>query len=299
MERGAVMYCAKQRTVKREIEIKGIGLHSGQPVKMKLIPAADHEGINFVRDGVVIPANIEYATAFDFSTTLSKDGKQVRTVEHLMAALYFTGIDNLYVEIDAEEVPILDGSAIEFIRKIREAGIHTLREEKIYAVITEEVVVKDGDKFISGAPSDTFTATYHARYNNRVIGDKKYTYSCMKEDFENVAMARTYCFLEEVEMLQKMGLAKGGSLENAVVFEGDTVLNPEGLRFEDEPVKHKVLDLIGDLYLLGFPLIGSVYSFKGGHRLNAAFVRELLSRKAFELKYSSQIDRVDFKRLVA
>jgi len=293
------MYCRKQRTIKNEIEIKGIGLHSGQAVKVKLIPAVDHEGINFVRDGVIIPANIEYATAFDFSTTLSKDGKQVKTVEHIMAALYFIGIDNLYIEIGGEEVPILDGSAIQFIQKIKEAGILTLKEEKIYAVITKKIIVREGDKFVSGTPSDTFTATYHAKYNNRVIGEKKYTYSYMKENFENVAMARTYGFLEEVEMLQRMGLAKGGSMDNAVVFEGDTVLNPEGLRFEDEPVKHKVLDLIGDLYLLGFPLIGSIYSFKGGHRLNATFVRELLDKKAFELKYSSQIDRKDFKRLVA
>jgi len=293
------MFCVKQRTVKKEIEIKGIGLHSGQPVRMKLLPASSYEGVNFVREGTVIPANITYANGFDFSTTLSKDGKEVRTVEHLLGALYFTGIDNLYIEIDGEEVPILDGSAIQFIQKIKEAGIKTLQEEKIYAVLTQEITVKEEDKFIYGRPSEVFTATYHARYNNQIIGDRKYTYSCLKEDFENVAMARTYCFLEEVELLQKMGLARGGSLENAVVFEGDTVLNPGGLRFEDEPVKHKVLDLIGDLYLLGYPLIGSVYSFKGGHRLNASFVKELINKEAFELKYASQIGREGFKKLVA
>ncbi|NPA58597.1 MAG: UDP-3-O-[3-hydroxymyristoyl] N-acetylglucosamine deacetylase [Aquificae bacterium] len=293
------MFCLKQRTVKKEVEIKGIGLHSGEPVKIKLLPASDHEGINFVKDGVVIPATVEHAKGFEFSTTLEKDGKKVRTVEHLLAALYFTAIDNIFIEIEGEELPILDGSAIQFIEKIREAGIKTLDEEKIYAVLKDKVVVREEDRFIYGVPAEGFTATYHASYNNKIIGDRKYTYSCQKEDFENVAKARTYCFLEEVEMLQKMGLAKGGSLENAVVFEGDTVLNPEGLRFEDEPVKHKVLDLIGDLYLLGFPLIGSVYSYKGGHRLNASFVKELLNKKAFELKYSSQIDRPVFKKLVA
>ncbi|WP_457639214.1 UDP-3-O-acyl-N-acetylglucosamine deacetylase [Persephonella sp.] len=293
------MFCLKQRTVKKEIEIKGIGLHSGESVRLRLIPAGAYEGINFVRNGTVIPARIEYATGFDFSTTLSKDGVEVRTVEHLMAALYFTGIDNVYIEIDASEVPILDGSAIEFIRQLKRAGIHTLDEEKVYAVLNKEISVRDGDKFIVGRPDSSFSATYHARYNNRVIGDRKYTFYALKENFENVAMARTYCFLEEVELLQKMGLAKGGSLENAVVFEGDTVLNPEGLRFEDEPVKHKVLDLIGDLYLLGYPVVGSVYSFKGGHRLNASFVRKLIGENAFELKTASEVEGLAVKRLVA
>ena len=288
-----------QRTIKKEILIKGIGLHSGQPVNLKLIPANPNEGINFVREGKVIPAVVDYATGFEFSTTLSKGDTKVGTVEHLMSALFFTGIDNIYIEIDAEEVPILDGSAIKFVEKINQSGIEILNEEKIYAVLNREVVVYENGKFIKGKPSDTFNATYHAHYNNRIIGNRKYTYSHLKADFENVAKARTNCFLEEVEMLQKMGLAKGGSLDNAVVFEGDSVLNPEGLRFDDEPVKHKVLDLIGDLYLLGFPLIGDIYSYKGGHRLNAAFVRKIIEEKAFDLKYSSQIGFKNHGSLVA
>ena len=293
------MFCVNQRTIKKEVEVKGIGLHTGQPVKINLIPSSAYEGINFVKNGIVIPANVEYATAFEFSTTLSRNGVEVRTVEHLMAALYFTGIDNIYIEIEGEELPILDGSAIEFIRSIESAGIKILKEEKVYAVLNKEVYVKEEEKFISAVPSLQFSATYHARYNNRIIGDKKYTFANFKEDYENVAMARTYCFLEEVELLQKMGLAKGGSLENAVVFEGDTVLNPEGLRFEDEPVKHKVLDLIGDLYLLGFPLLANIYSFKGGHKLNALFVKKLVEEKAFELKYPSEIKNFNSRMLVA
>ncbi|SNZ03357.1 UDP-3-O-[3-hydroxymyristoyl] N-acetylglucosamine deacetylase [Persephonella hydrogeniphila] len=289
------MFCINQRTIKREVEIQGIGLHSGQPVRLKLIPSQADEGIHFVRNGTVIPANIEYAKGFDFSTTLIKDGVAVRTVEHLLAALYFTGIDNITIEIDAEEVPILDGSAVQFIEAIKDAGIDIMKAEKIYAVLNKEVTVKDDDKYITGKPSNSFSATYHAYYNNRIIGNKKYTYSNLKSDYENVAMARTYCFLEEVELLQQMGLAKGGSLNNAVVFTEDSVLNPEGLRFEDEPVKHKVLDLIGDLYLLGFPVIGDIYSFKGGHKLNAEFVKKLLEEKAFDLKYSTELDFNDVK----
>lgn len=293
------MYCLNQRSIRKEIQIKGIGLHSGEPVILKLIPAKAFEGINFVKNGVIIPAQIDYASGFDFSTTLSKDGEVIRTVEHLMAALYFTGIDNIFIEIKGEEVPILDGSSIEFINRIKEAGINIFPEEKIYAVLTKEVKVEDEDKLIIGRPSNEFSATYHAQYNNSIIGNKKYTFSNSKENYENVARARTYCFLEEVELLKKMGLAKGGSLDNAVVFKDDSVLNPEGLRFEDEPVKHKVLDLIGDLYLLGFPIIGNIYSFKGGHRLNAKFVREIIDKKAFELKYSSEVNSKDFKKLVA
>lgn len=293
------MQCTQQRTIKNEVVIKGIGLHSGEPVTLRLIPAESHEGIKFIKNGVYIPAHVENASGFDFSTTLEKDGQIVRTVEHLMAALYFTGIDNIYIEIQGEEIPILDGSAIEFIRHIKSAGIKILPEEKLFAVLKKEVIVKDGDKFIKGTPSDEFSATYHAQYNNSIIGNKKYTFSPSKELYENVAMARTYCFLEEVEMLQKMGLAKGGSLENAVVFDKDDVLNPEGLRFEDEPVKHKVLDLIGDLYLLGFPLIADVYSFKGGHRLNAQFVKKLIDEEAFEIKYFSELEGNKLRRAVA
>jgi len=293
------MFCINQRTLKKEITIKGIGLHSGQPVKLRLIPADPNEGINFVREGKVIPAVIDYASGFEFSTTLSKDGVKIGTVEHLMSALFFTGIDNIYIEIDAEEVPILDGSAIKFVEKIKQAGIEILNEEKIYAVLNREIIVYENGKYIKGKPSNTFVATYHAHYNNRIIGNRKYTYSQQKADFENVAKARTYCFLEEVELLQKMGLAKGGSLDNAVVFEGDSVLNPEGLRFDDEPVKHKVLDLIGDLYLLGFPLIGDVYSYKGGHKLNAHFVRKIIEEKAFDLKTPFQLGIKSYGSLVA
>ncbi len=293
------MFCIKQRTIKKEIEIKGIGLHTGQSVSLKMYPANAYDGINFVKNGTVIPAFVEYATGFEFSTTLSKNGKMVKTVEHLMAALYFTGIDNIFIEVDADEIPILDGSAIQFVEKIKEAGIKLLEDEKLYAVLSKEIVVKEKDKFIIGKPSPSTVITYHAKYNNKIIGDRKYTYSNLKEDFENIALARTYCFLEEVEYLRRNGLAKGGSLENAVVFEGDNVLNPEGLRFEDEPVKHKLLDLIGDLYLLGFPIVGDIYSFKGGHRLNASFVRKLVDEKAFEVKYSTEIDVLKGNQLVA
>jgi len=284
------MICQFQRTIKKPITIEGIGLHSGDNVKIKLIPANKNEGINFIKNNVVIPAKIDFAHSFEYSTTLYKDGVSVRTTEHLMAALYFTGIDNVYVELIGEELPILDGSSKGFVERIKEAGIKTLNEEKLYAVLEEPVKVEIEDKFIMAKPSNEIKITYQANYNNDIIGNKSFTYiPYEKESYEGVYTARTYCFLEEVEYLKKNGLAKGGSLENAVVFHNNQVINEEGLRFEDEPVRHKVLDLIGDLYLLGYPLVAEVYSFKGGHRLNAMLVRTLVENSLFTIKPASEV----------
>ncbi|WP_299229923.1 UDP-3-O-acyl-N-acetylglucosamine deacetylase [Sulfurihydrogenibium sp.] len=285
-----MMICQFQRTIKKPITIEGIGLHSGDNVKIKLFPANKNEGINFIKNNVVIPAKIDYAHSFEYSTTLHKDGVSVRTIEHLMAALYFTGIDNIYIELIGEELPILDGSSKGFVEKIKEAGIKTLNEEKLYAVLEEPVKVEIEDKFIMAKPSNEIKITYQANYNNDIIGNKSFTYiPYEKESYEGVYTARTYCFLEEVEYLKKNGLAKGGSLENAVVLHNNQVINEEGLRFEDEPVRHKVLDLIGDLYLLGYPLVAEVYSFKGGHRLNAMFVKTLVENSLFTIKPASEV----------
>jgi UDP-3-0-acyl N-acetylglucosamine deacetylase len=285
-----IMICQFQRTIKKPIIIEGIGLHSGDNVKIKLFPANKNEGINFIKNNVVIPAKIDYAHSFEYSTTLYKDGVSVRTIEHLMAALYFTGIDNVYIELIGEELPILDGSSKGFVERIKEAGIKTLNEEKLYAVLEEPVKVEIEDKFIMAKPSNEIKITYQANYNNDIIGNKSFTYiPYEKQSYEGVYTARTYCFLEEVEYLKKNGLAKGGSLENAVVFHNNQVINEEGLRFEDEPVRHKVLDLIGDLYLLGYPLVAEVYSFKGGHRLNAMFVKTLVENSLFTIKPASEV----------
>lgn len=286
------MICLYQRTIKKPVEIKGIGLHTGQPVRMRLLPAGEFEGINFLRKGEIIPAKVESANGFAFSTSLEKNGVKVKTVEHLMAALYLTGIDNVYIEIDNEEVPILDGSAKPFVEAIKSAGIQPLKEEKLYAVINKRVRAGDWNGYVEGRPNLSLIVTYHASYNNDIIGNKAFTFEIEnREDYLEILSARTYCFLEEVEYLRQNGLAKGGSLDNAVVIDGKNgcVVNPEGFRFKDEPIKHKALDLIGDLYLLGYPIIGEIYSYKGGHRLNAEFVRTLKRENAFELKYASEI----------
>jgi len=284
-----------QRTIKKEVTITGIGLHSGLPVNLKLIPAEENTGIIFLKNGISIPAHIDFASSFEFSTSLYKDGQWVKTVEHLMSALFFLEIDNIYIQIDSEEVPILDGSAKVFVEEIQKAGIRELPEEKLVAVLNKEVSIDENGKYIKGKPSNVFKAVYQASYNNSIIGNKKAVYiHTDKRSFEEIPNARTYCFLEEVEFLKSKGLAKGGSLENAVVIHNDTVINPEGFRFEDEPVKHKVLDLIGDLYLLGYPLLGEFFSYKGGHRLNASFVRKIISEDAVDIKPISELKGTHF-----
>lgn len=284
------MICQFQRTIKKPVVIEGVGLHTGKKVKVKLYPAKKNEGINFIRKNTLIPAKIEFAHSFEYSTSLMRNGITIRTVEHLMAALYFTAIDNIYIEVDEEELPILDGSSKEFVDAIKSAGIQTLNEEKFYAVLENPVYINQGDKYMEGRPSNIIKFTYKADYNNTIIGKRSFTYMPNdKESYKGLFSARTYCFLEEVEYLKNMGLAKGGSLKNAIVFHNNTVLNQEGLRFEDEPVRHKVLDLVGDLYLLGYPIIGEIYSFKGGHRLNAEFVKALLHTDSISIKPASEI----------
>ncbi|NPA53186.1 MAG: UDP-3-O-[3-hydroxymyristoyl] N-acetylglucosamine deacetylase [Aquificae bacterium] len=284
------MFSKYQKTIEKDILIKGIGLHSGLPVNMHLLPAEENTGIIFIKNGISIPAHIDFANSFEFSTSLYKDGQWVKTIEHLLAALFFLEIDNLYILLDNEEIPILDGSAGVFIEKIQNAGIKTLNEEKYIAVLTKEVIFKEDKKYIKGIPSADFKVVYQADYNNNIIGNKKAEYiHSQKEKFKEIFFARTYCFLEEIEFLRKKGLAKGGSLENAVVIHNDSVLNPEGFRIENEPVKHKVLDFIGDLYLLGYPILGEFFSFKGGHKLNASFLKKMILEEAFELKQISEI----------
>lgn len=284
------MICQFQRTVKNPVKIEGVGLHSGEKVRIYLIPARENEGINFIKNGLKIPAHIDYARSFDYSTSLYKDGQTVRTVEHLMAALYFTGIDNITIEIEGEEIPIMDGSSKDFVEAIKKAGIVSLKEEKVYAVLDEPVEIIEDGKFIKALPSNRLKVKYQANYNNTIIGSKSFEYSPdSKDSFLGIYNARTYCFLEEVEYLRSKGLAKGGSLQNAVVFDKDKVINEEGLRFDDEPVRHKTLDLIGDLYLLGYPLVADIYSYKGGHRLNAQFLKAMISANAFSLRPASEV----------
>jgi UDP-3-O-[3-hydroxymyristoyl] N-acetylglucosamine deacetylase len=260
-----------------------MGLHTGVPVNVRLVPAAANTGIIFKRtdlEGFVIEARAKHVARVSYATSLMKKGVLISTTEHLLSALAASGVDNVVIEIDNLEVPILDGSALPFLRLIAKAGLRRQRARRTYAKILKPVEVVEGTKRIAVYPSDTFRITYRIAFAHPLIGEQSLDFAPAEGNYEvEIAPARTFGFLEEVEMLRKSGLVRGGSLENAVVLTREGVLNPEGLRFPDEFCRHKILDIIGDLALLGHPLIGHVEADRAGHALHSALVNRLLREK--------------------
>jgi UDP-3-O-[3-hydroxymyristoyl] N-acetylglucosamine deacetylase len=272
-----------QRTVAKRVSCTGVGLHSGKPATLTLAPAAADAGISFVRMdlGVEIPARSEYVADTRLQTNLAKGGARVHTVEHVLAALHGMGIDACRVEVDGPEIPILDGSAASFVALVREAGIQTLRAGKRFLVVEQPVEIRDGDKVARLEPADGFSIEFTADFNHPLITNQAFRIEMTDRAFEReVARARTFCFRRDIEQLQAAGLARGGSLANAIVVDEFSILNPEGLRFPDEFARHKVLDAIGDLALLGMPVVGALTAVKSGHALNQALVRKVLAEAA-------------------
>lgn len=274
----------KQRTLKNVIKATGITLHGGQTAVLTLRPAPVNTGVVFRRtdlDPIVeIPARAEYVGDTTMQTTLIKNGAKVSTVEHLMSALAGLGIDNVYVDVTAPEVPIMDGSAAPFVFLIQSAGIEEQSVVKKFIRIKRKVAVEDGDKRASFEPFDGFKVSFTIDFNHPLFQSRTQaatldfsTTSYVKE----VSRARTFGFMSQYEKLREMKLALGGSLDNAVVLDDYRVLNDDGLRYEDEFVKHKVLDAIGDVYLLGHSLIGAFNGYKSGHGLNNNLLRTLLA----------------------
>lgn len=281
----------KQRTLKSVIRATGVGLHTGEKVVMCLRPAQPGTGIVFRRVDMPQPVEIR-ADAFNVGdarlcSTLEKGGVKVATVEHLMSAFAGLGIDNAYVDLSGAEVPIMDGSAAPFVFLIQSAGIDEQPAAKRFLRIKHAVQVEDGDKWARLEPYDGFRLWFSIVFDHPVL--EKSAQSALVDFAETsyvkeVARARTFGFMQEVEALRSSGLALGGSLDNAIVVDEYRVLNADGLRYNDEFVKHKVLDAIGDLYLMGYPLIGAFSAHKSGHALNNRLVREtLLRRDAWEL----------------
>ena len=268
-----------QRTVAKRVSCTGVGLHSGAPVTLTLAPAVADSGISFVRMdlGVEIPAHAARVTDTTLSTNLGVGAARVHTVEHVLSALTGMGIDNCRVEVDGPEIPILDGSAAAFVAMIREAGIAEQRRGKRFLVVERPVEVRDGDKFARLEPADSLSIEFTVDFKHPLVTDQAFRFAFSDRAYEReVARARTFCFLRDIEQMKAMGLAKGGSLENAIVVDDFSILNPEGLRFPDEFARHKVLDAIGDLSLAGLPIIGRFQAYKSGHGLNQALVRKVL-----------------------
>ena len=280
-----------QRTLKNVIRATGVGLHTGEKVYLTLRPAAPDTGIIFRRvdlePPVEIPATPENVGDTTLSSTLVKDGVRISTVEHLLSALAGLGIDNAYIDLSAPEVPIMDGSAGPFVFLVQSAGIEEQKAPKRFIRIKRAVTVEDGDKWVRFEPFDGFKVAFTIEFDHPVFKGRGQT---AEVDFsttsfvKEVSRARTFGFMSQLEMLRANNLALGGSLDNAVVVDDYRILNEDGLRYEDEFVKHKILDAIGDLYLLGRSLIGAFSGYKSGHALNNRLLRTLLAdESAWEL----------------
>jgi UDP-3-O-[3-hydroxymyristoyl] N-acetylglucosamine deacetylase len=272
-----------QHTLASAVSVSGIGLHTGVTVNLRLCPAPVHSGIVFKRtdlEGFVIEAESRHVARVSYATSLMKKGVLLSTTEHLLSALAGLGVDNAVIEIDNLELPIVDGSALPFVKAIREAGLRRQRARRTYAKILKPIELSDGVKKIAVYPSESFTVSYSISFPHAAIGTQLLDIAPNAALYEtDIAPARTFGFLAEVEMLLKNGLVKGGSMDNVIVLDKEKVLNPEGLRFPDEFCRHKILDLIGDLSMLGPPIIGHVVAERAGHALHAQLVSQLLRRK--------------------
>jgi len=272
-----------QRTLRDEIECKSTGLHSGRKVSMKIRPADVDEGIVFIRTDLTgnhrIKADIGNVCDTTLATTIGNNGSAVSTIEHLMSAFSGMGIDNAIVEVNAPEVPIMDGSALPFVRMLKTVGTRIQGKCKKLLVINEAVSVEDGVGAAMLLPASEFKITYKIDFDHPAIGQQTYHMTFSDANYEEeICSARTFGFLKDVEYLQARGLALGGSLKNAVVLNDKKIINKEGLRCPNEFVKHKILDAIGDLSLLGMPIIGHFIANKSGHRLNNQLLQAVLAR---------------------
>ncbi len=271
----------------------GIGLHSGEKVTLSLRPARAGSGIRFRRadlGGVEIPATVDNVDRLHYATGLSRNAGTVETVEHLLAAIVSLGVDNVIIELNQAEVPIMDGSAASFVYLVHEAGLKRLTTPRRYLKVLRPVSLTRGEKRIALYPSDYFKVTYSISFDHPLLRHMTHTLRVTQESFvDEIAPARTFGFLKEVEMLRQKGLAQGGSLDNAIVLGETGVLN-NSLRFEDEFVRHKILDAIGDLALVGYPVIGHLVAHRGGHELHAAFAEKILQEQdAWEIVESPAI----------
>ena len=279
------MTVLNQKTIKNDVTFTGIGLHSGHTVTISVKPSGPDTGITFKRTDLkgnnLIYPNFSNVTNTSLNTTISNDfGVKVSTIEHLMGALFGLGIDNAIVEIDNEEVPILDGSAKEFIEKLTFVGLKVSSSPIKIIKINKKVEFKNGERKISIEPSKlSLDINFELKYENSVIGNQKNKISVYEDDLKNIFDSRTFCLFEDIEKIKKNGLAKGGSLKNAIVVKGNTVLNEEGLRNSKEFVNHKILDCIGDLYTSGYRMIASVKCSQGGHYLTNQVLRKVFQNK--------------------
>ena len=279
------MSILNQKTIKKQINFEGVGLHSGKLVNISLKPAEPNTGVVFKRvdlesNNLIYP-NFENVTNTQLNTTISNNfGVRVSTIEHLMGALFGLGIDNILIEIDNEEVPILDGSAKLFIEKLKNVGLSISNSPIKIIKINKKIEFKDGKRFITIEPSKlSLDIEFELKYTNKIIGNQKNKVNVYEDDLTDIFNSRTFCLFEDIEKIKKNGLAKGGSLDNAVVIKDDIILNEKGLRNSKEFVNHKILDCIGDLFTCGYRMVASVKCSQGGHYLTNKILRKVFENK--------------------
>ena len=277
------MSVLNQKTIKKTITFEGVALHSGKLVNMQIKPSQANTGIIFKRtdlknNNIVIPGIFNVSSAI-FCTTISNDyGVKISTIEHLMGAFYGTGIDNALVEVDGDELPILDGSAQHYVDAIDKSGLEISNLPIKVIKIEKEINFKDGNKFISLEPSKlSLDIDFEIKYNNSLIGKQRNLVKVYEDDLSSIFNSRTFCLYEDIDKLKKMNLAKGGSLENAIVVQNEKILNKGGLRNKLEFVNHKILDCMGDLYLSGYKIIGKLTCSQGGHKLTNQLLRKVFA----------------------
>ena len=273
-----------QKTLQNKVSFSGIGLHSGKSSKINILPANNDEGIVFKRVDLdknnLVKASFFNVSSARLCTTLeNKQGIKVSTVEHLLAALYITGIDNATIEINNEEVPIMDGSSKDFLDVLKKINLIDQSRKKKYLKIINKIELKDGKRKISIEPSEsTLEVNFQLDYKNKIIGNQKNIVNFQEDNLEDVSNSRTFCLYEDIEKIKKKGLAKGGSLKNAIVVDDDKVLNKDGLRNNKEFVNHKILDLAGDCLLSGYRILGKIKCYQGGHELTNLFLRKIFNQ---------------------
>jgi len=287
-----------QSTIRKTVHRSGIGLHSGKQINLTLSPAGANTGIRFVRKDLgtdmPVPAFMNRVTDTTMATTISEGPASIATTEHLLAAVNGLSIDNLIIEVDGPEVPIMDGSSAQFVDLLLEAGIRQQRSYRRLVKITREISFRDGDRHISIFPYDGFKVTAEINFNHDIIKRQVYSVVVSPQNFiTEIAKARTFGFLEDVKKLQKNGLALGASLENAVGMDQKTILNKEGLRYENEFVRHKIVDIIGDMTLLGCPVLGHIVAYKSGHSQHLGLMEKIAATpeawQFVELKKDGQL----------
>ncbi len=283
----------RQRTVRDSVSCTGIGLHTGEKVTITIKPALPDTGIRFLRKDLpgrqIIKAHFDSVINTNLCTTIGNDGNRVSTIEHLMAAFFGFGIDNALIEIDGPEIPIMDGSAAPFIFLLKSAGITVQKKSKEFIVIKRPFIIKEGNRVISVKPSKELKVSFTVDFNHPLINEQKFKFSFSGKDFiDEISKARTFGFLKDIEMLREAGLAKGGSLDNAIVIDDFRVLNEDGLRYPDEFVRHKILDFLGDLAVIGSPVIGHFHVQRSGHSLNQAMLKKLAANSKYWKKVTME-----------